>query len=260
MNSLAGVIALGMWNAATSQAQPAFEVASVKPAAPLVMDGGGRMVAGGRGGRGGGIRTDPQMFTARNSSLKQLVAYAYHVWNYQISGGPSWFDADPFDIEAKTEHPANDEQFRLMLQTLLADRFKLTSHRETKEVPVYALVVDKSGPKFQARKTGDDASTERRGVSFEDLASLAGILSNFSDRPVVDRTRLKGDFDLKLDMQKASEDWLRERDGDAPGDVGGPRSNAIAAAVEDQLGLKLVARKESVEVLVIDRAERPTAN
>jgi hypothetical protein len=74
------------------------------------------MVAGGRGGRGGGIRTDPQMFTARNSSLKQLVAYAYHVWNYQISGGPSWLDSDPFDIEATTERPAKKEQFRLMLQ------------------------------------------------------------------------------------------------------------------------------------------------
>lgn len=107
-------------------------------------------------------------------------------------------------------------------------------------------------PNFKL-ETGEDASTGQRGISFENLPSLAGILSNFCDRPVVDRTGLKGDLDLKLDMQKALQAWEQERNGGAPGDAGaGPRGNAITAAAQDQFGLKLVARKESVEVLIIE--------
>jgi uncharacterized protein (TIGR03435 family) len=260
LHAAIAIAAVGLVSTAESraQSQPAaapqtFDVASVKLAVP---DAG----RGGRGGRGGGIRTDPQMLTGRNVTLKQLIAYAYHLWNYQIAGGPNWLDSDAYEIEARTDRPFNPEQFRPMLQALLAERFKLTLHRETKQVPIYSLVVDKNGPKFHPRKGGVDASTEQRGISFDDLPSLAGILSNFCDRPVVDQTGLKGDFDLQLDTRKAMEAWEQERATQPGNDGGGPRGNAISAAAQDQFGLKLVPAKGSVELLVIDHAEKPTAN
>jgi uncharacterized protein (TIGR03435 family) len=238
-------------------AKQTFDVASVKPAAPLVaVDNNPRLVSAGRGGRIGGFSTDPQKFTSTYTTLKGLVIYAFRVANYQISGGPSWLDSEPYDIEAKTDRPTDPEQFRLMLQTLLADRFKLTYHRETKQVSIYALVLDKGGPKFQALKSAESPSTGP--FSFKDLPSLAKLLSNYCDRPVVDQTGLQGSFDLKLDMNKERE---REREAMPSGDNAGfPHENTIVAAAKDQFGLKFVPARGPVEMLVIDHAEKPGAN
>jgi uncharacterized protein (TIGR03435 family) len=187
------------------------------------------------------------MFSARNASLKGLIAEAYQVPADQITGGPTWLDTDAFDIAARAGQPAKPEQMRLMLQTLLAERFKLALHRETKQLPIYVLVVAKNGPKFHALK---DAPTEQRNhLSFKDMPSLAGILSTFAERPVVDQTGLKGDFYLDLDMSKP----LQSMDADGPG-------AAIISAVEDQFGLKLMSTKGPIEFLVVDRAEKPSEN
>jgi len=225
-------------------AMPAFDVASIKPAAP----------AGGRGGRGGGIHYDPDMFTARNVSLHSLIREAYQVWNYQLSGGPGWINSDAYDVIAKTDQPVSDDQRRLMLQALLTDRFKLTFHRETKELPIFALMVDKNDPKFHPLKDGEQPT--RSPLSFKNLPSLAGMLSNVAGRPVLDRTGLSGNFDLAINMQKAAAEWEQEH-ADAPA---APGESMIVAAAEEQLGLKLVPTKGPIEILVIDHAERPSEN
>jgi bla regulator protein blaR1 len=249
--AIGGPIVIGMLYAAPSRAQSqltgapqqSFEVASVKPAQPT---------GPGRGGRGGGVRTDPGMFAARNASLKGLIVEAYQMQAYQILEGPNWLDSDTYDIEARADHSSGPERIRLMLQALLKERFKLTFHRDTKVLPIYALVVAKGGPKFHALKDGEDASVDarRNHLSFKDMPSLAGILSTFSDRAVVDQTGLKGDYYLNLDMSRALQSMEP---------VGGPGA-AVISAVEDQFGLKVVPTKGPIEVIVIDHAEKPSQN
>ncbi|HEV3196866.1 MAG TPA: TIGR03435 family protein [Bryobacteraceae bacterium] len=129
-----------LW-AQTPEASPTFEVASVKPAAPQT--GGMRVMM-----RGGPGSPDPGQLTYENASLKNVLMNAYGVKNFQISG-PAWLDTERFDIVAKIPKDATKEQFKLMLQNLLAERFKLTVHHETKDMPMFALVVGKNGPKMK---------------------------------------------------------------------------------------------------------------
>jgi hypothetical protein len=128
--------------------QPAlkFEVASIKPSQP--------------GGTRYGIRPAPggERYLASNVTLKQLITVAYRIKAEQIAGGPAWMDADRYDMNAKAERPSSVEELHAMLQDLLADRFKLRFHRESKELPMYALTVDKDGPKLkphEAQSAGD---------------------------------------------------------------------------------------------------------
>jgi uncharacterized protein (TIGR03435 family) len=127
---------------AQSSDQLTFEVASIKPAAPMVA---GRMMFGARGGPGS---ADPGHLTYNNLSLKNLLLNAYGVKSYQITG-PSWLDSERFDIVAKIPEGTTKEQVKIMLQNLLKERFKLEIHHETKELPMYALVVGKGGPKMK---------------------------------------------------------------------------------------------------------------
>jgi hypothetical protein len=121
---------------------PAFDVASIKPSQP--------------GDRGRGIVINPGgKLDARVSTLKALIEFAYNVRLHQVTGGPTWLDADTFDIAAKADGRTHPDQLRLMLQTLLADRFKLKVHRETKELPVFALVAVKNGPKLRPVEAGN---------------------------------------------------------------------------------------------------------
>ena len=117
-----------------SQQTPSFEVASVKPTA-------GR--GGGKGAKGGGSTADPMLFSRHETTLRSLILRAYDIEDYQLSGGPAWIDSDRYDIDARPEHPASQEQLMLMLRSLLADRFQLAIHRETKTIAVYALAVAK---------------------------------------------------------------------------------------------------------------------
>ncbi len=251
-----GLVAAAM--AAVTMAQ-SFEVVSVKPSDPAV--------AGTRIGIApGGI------FQARGVTLKDLIQQGYEVLDFQISGGPGWINTERYDIEGRGNGPEvseedlvkmTDEQrnrFRQQmlgkLRALMADRFQLKVHKETKEMPVYALVVVKNGPKIA--KKGDDLKAEsglsvRRNTEGQTevtgtdapIMYLAHQLSQQLGRPVIDRTELKGTFDFKLTF--------------APGlaDSDGP---SIFTAVEEQLGLKLEPQRGPVEVLVIDTVERPSAN
>jgi uncharacterized protein (TIGR03435 family) len=232
--------------AAFGQSLPRFEAASVKPA----QSRSGRPV----------MQPSPGGLRATNVTVKMLMKAAYRLDEASMSGGPGWLDTETFDISAKTTGKTDESQLRLMLQSLLADRFQLKVHRETKELSAFALGVAKkngpdlhladapecvSGPCGNFRKSPDGRLTGER-VSMNELARF---LSGIAGRPVLDRTGLTGVFDLKLQVS-------RETSESAPD----PPGASLFTAVREQLGLKLEAIKAPVEFLVIDGAQKPTAN
>jgi uncharacterized protein (TIGR03435 family) len=245
-------MALAILSQANPQTPPVrFAVASIKPSDP----------AAPRGGRLAPppIATRPGLLTARNATLKQLMEAAYSLGAYQISGGPGWIESARFDVDAKSDGPAAREALLGMLQSLLADRFRLAFHRETRDLAVFTLVVAKSGPKFHPATTA--AGPRPRKVdrmAFPDLPSLAAYLTRLgADKPVLDRTGLKGAFDLELDLSGMAEEASRIAGGTPTNSA---MFEATVNAVEDQLGLKLVPGKAPVEIFVIDRAEKAAAN
>jgi uncharacterized protein (TIGR03435 family) len=226
----------------------AFEVASIKPASPDATERGITQTPGGR-------------LSTSNATVKQLVYLAYQVMPVQVSGGPDWAGSAGFDIEAKPAAPNPDrKQFRLMIQKLLADRFQLKFHMETKQLPVYELVVGKRGAKLTEDKSENPEVSMRNlrgelhGVKAT-MPMLAGSLTRVLQRQVVDETGLKGAYSFTLQFQP---DQVRSRadDSGAP-DIDGA---SIFTALQEQLGLSLKAGKGPVEVLVIDSAEKPSAN
>jgi uncharacterized protein (TIGR03435 family) len=273
------------------QAQaPSFAVASVKKSAPPGT-GGIYINTGQRKG---------SSWNAGNATLRTLTRSAYfprYQMQGQIVGGPSWFDTERFDITARIDGTPTQDQVRAMVRTLLADRFNLSTHAETRELLVFALVIARNdrrlGPQMraididcaalqQARQLGQAPPAERQlgapppqcmttnafgslsrvesgGMT---MASLASILSEQTGRPVIDRTGLSGYFALTLEF--AGEPGIASPLGGGP--VGPPATApspdrpSIFSAVQDQLGLTLDARREPTEVLIIDRAELPTPN
>jgi len=246
------IIAFGMAAAHSQSAQmssAAFDVASIKPA---------RLDA-----RGYSIRPFPGRLSAENVTLKLLIAEAYHVYDFQISG-PKWIDSDRYDLEAKIggDVPASRTQLRSMLQRLLADRFSLSVRRESKEMSVYMLEADKGESKLQPAKHPDRPVMfrvfQRRQITAENapLENLTGALAWLLGRPVLDRTGLEGSFDYKLEwspdeMQLRSQEAPPETDGNAP---------SLAVALQQQVGLRLVSRKGPVDLILVEKAERPKAN
>ena len=207
-----------------------------------------------------GLRVSGAMLTAENNSLSNLIAYAYDIKDYQLLGQPSWADAERYDVSAKAEGDTalTRELAMPMMRALLADRFQLKVHREMREMPVYALVVAKNGPKF--KESAPDAQSMLRlaspgkgAVMTVTKGSMAQLANQFSkrngvDRPVIDKTGLTGGYDYKLD-------W---------GDYGAANADAdvasIFTAIQDQLGLKLEPAKAPIEVLIVDFAAKPSEN
>ena len=226
---------------------------------------------------------DPGMVDYKNVSLKTLIARAYEMKDYQVSG-PDWLDSARFDVVAKIPPNTPPGQVPLMLQTLLAERFKLAAHREQKVMPVYAMVVGKNGTKLKTVE-GESGGRMRMSISPRGrqmsgpttMSALAGALSQMMDRPVVDSTELKGTYDLDLE-------WVPdEREGGgmmakmramagagvAPGGGGeGPHAEAsdpnglsLFGALQEKLGLRMEARKSPVDIVVVDNAQQvPTEN
>jgi uncharacterized protein (TIGR03435 family) len=221
-----------------------------------------------------------------NLSLRRLILIAYGVQDYQLSGDPSWIGSDHYDIQAKTDGNASVQQMEgPMLQALLEDRFKMTLHRETRQLPVYELAVVNSGARLQPTKEGSctpysvdspplPASTpgeprptfcglrmtvegsnrilEGKGVSMAVLATnLSRTYNSALGRNVIDVTGLTGTFDIHLKWA------IDDLTGAPPGEPTGP---SILTAIQEQLGLKLRSAKGPVEVLVIDHIEKPSAN
>jgi uncharacterized protein (TIGR03435 family) len=246
---LAGLTGLFLFtpNATRGQA-PAkleFEVATVKPS------------QSGEGGAAIRILPGGQTYLLTNITLKNMIFVAYDVTPDRVSGGPNWTDSGRFDVEGKTDHATNRPERMQLLQALLADRFKLVLRRQSKEVPVYALIVDKSGSKLRENtdKGLSQMSPIARGqINFHNIPMqvLTGqFLTGASGRPVADETGLKGSYDFDL---KYTPD---QQGGAAPSD---PPFPDLFTALREQLGLRLESQKGPVDFLIIDHAERPSDN
>jgi len=250
-------------------AGPAFEVASIKP------DTSGSL--------GMSMKIEKSgHFLGTGLPLRLILEQAYDVKDSQLIGAPSWLDSDRFTIEAKPDEATAAEmqklnpderkdKLMLMLRALLEDRCRLTLSKETRDLPVYALLVGKSGPKLHESAPGPNekpAGTRFRRGELEannaQLISLANMLSGLLGRPVVDKTGLSGkyDFNLKWAPEEQTGQMFKGA-GDAtapappPAEPAGP---SIFTAVQEQLGLKLEAQKSPMMVLVIDHIEKPSAN
>jgi uncharacterized protein (TIGR03435 family) len=229
---------------------PAFEVASIKISPQFMNWSGFRSPGAGR-------------FEASHATLRAMAAYAYDVRDFYVSGGPGWAGTDRFEIEAKAEDNATPAQMRLLLRALLEERFKLTVHRETKEATVYQLVAVKGGPKLQEGRGDGFISFGGRGeVSGHGATTkdLAGYLQTLLGQPVLDKTGLAGKYDFKLTWTPDETQTGRPGAGTAAGGAANESGPAIFTALQEQLGLKLESAKAPVEMLVIDRAEKPSEN
>jgi uncharacterized protein (TIGR03435 family) len=189
--------------------------------------------------------------TVDNETLKRCIYNAYGVGPNQVVGGPDWLSTDRFNIEAKPEQPVKDDSVAMaMLQTLLAERFKLVAHRETRTISAYVLEVLKNGPKLEKGDGGGASTGNGRGrieAKNSSMDHFAEVLSRQMELPVLNRTGLDGVFNLKLEWNPRITDPAAE----------GP---SVFTAVQDQLGLRLRAQKTPVEVIVVDHAERPSQN
>jgi uncharacterized protein (TIGR03435 family) len=280
--AVAALIAAGAYAlSAQSTDAPRFAVTSIKRnptheplsiAAPM-----------GAGYRPGG------RFVASSASVAFLIQRAYAVPSFQVVGGPSWINTDGYDIEAKPEGNTDQARMWLMVQTLLADRFKLAMHRETRNLPVYDLEPVKGGPKLPpadgracsetllappgpgqprpAPPCGPGVIGSGTGLTMEGISvtmpALAKLLSSLMGREVIDKTGLTGRFALRLEFAK--DDALVGLPGaEGPDASGKPKDPAarpsIGTALQEQLGLKLQSATGPVEVLVIDHVERPAGN
>jgi len=189
-------------------------------------------------------------------SLRNLVGYAYDAKDYQIAGATSWMETDRYDISAKAEGEVQRPraEFRQMMQSLLAERFHVALHHESREMPVYALTVLKNGHKLKdsspeakpillmESKNRGIAMTVTKGSMDQLVAQFFNI--NGVDRPVVDHTGLTGRYDYKLE-------WGTSSDSEAV---------SIYTAIQEQLGLKFEPTRAPIEFLVVDQAERPGEN
>lgn len=194
--------------------------------------------------------------TITNASLKTLIRNAYGVLSFQLADEPAWLDTEMYDIQATTgtTEQISPEQLKLLLQSLLAERFALQVHWETRESTVYALLLDKGGPRFHRGSADSKAgmNTQKgperatmKGTA-QTMALLASNLGNQLGRFAVDKTGLDGtwDFTLAWDLQSTA-------------DSTGP---SLFTALREQLGLRLEAQKGPVQILVIDRADHASEN
>jgi uncharacterized protein (TIGR03435 family) len=191
-----------------------------------------------------------------NEPVRLLIRVAYQLQNIQIVGAPSWVDSDGYDIEAKTAARGKIPQGQVspLMQNLLAERFNLKFHHETRDLSVYALVTAKDGPKLkrsaEGESSGMNSSGGARGSHLKATATsmllLANYIGNRLGRIVVDKTMLDGGYDFSLD-------WTPDETPDSS-------SPSLVTALRDQLGLRLETQKSPVEVVVIDHIERPSEN
>jgi uncharacterized protein (TIGR03435 family) len=264
--ALSGVAALSV--AQTAQ-KPQFEVASVKPNQS--------------GSQFSSTNTNDGLFRAKNVTLRELILESFRLLDFQLAAGPDWISAERFDIEAKAEsgaippagtpaeNAARAEIQAKMMQSLLEDRFQLRSHRETKELPIFTLVLARDGPKLQptiegrpgpggltagsARTGGASGGLEMSGSGIT-MDRLITMLASQAGRLIINKTNLAGTYDFSLKFAPAA-NAVRPDGVQAPAEPVGP---SLFTAIQDQLGLRLESAKGPVEVLVIDSVQRPTEN
>jgi uncharacterized protein (TIGR03435 family) len=220
---------------------PAFEVATIKRSDPTADVG--QMIR------------DPRIVALAHVSLQNLLAQAYRIKNFQISGA-SWLDSERFDIVATLPDGATRDQLPAMLQTLLRERFKLAFHLEQKTLEAYVLFARKGATKLTAtdgeiRDVRTSVGAVRRRLSGKvSMPYFAGLLSNMLDRPVSDMTELGGLYDV--DLEWSADEAIGANFDDPP---------SLFTVLQENLGLRLDRRKTPVELYVIDHVERlPTEN
>ncbi len=250
-----GVMSVGMGLAAVAQTSvpvkaPSVDVATIKPSSPEE--------------RGRAIGWEGRHFTAHYTTISQFAQFAYGLQERQIVGAPRWFDTETFDIDVQADRgELSVAEWKVVLQQLLVDRFRMSYHKEQKVMPAYILTVAKGGPKLQRSK--DDPALPRsvriqRGPhqllrvmgNRGSMAALAAELQRVEmDRPVVDQTGLRGEFNFTLTATSLKPFFA--------GETPDPSENAppgLFTAIQEQLGLKLEPAKASVDCLVLDRVER----
>jgi len=263
------VLAFACLGSAYAQA-PQFEVASVKPSAPLGPQALGRITPVVI--RGGPGSSDPGLVRFDYIDMYSLVTMAYGIQWIQLSG-PDWLRSTRFDINAKVPPGTTVDQYRLMLQNLLAERFKLALHHETKEATTYNLVIAKNGPKLKESEPDPDApnlglqpppaTPPIRGYNGavqvhqirQTAERLAATFASQLGLPVTDDTGLKGIYDISLHWSGTGVN-LSASASEVPDDTAIESQPTLLQAVQEQLGLKLVPKKGQIDVLVIDHIEK----
>jgi len=198
-----------------------------------------------------GVKATPGGVTVRSLSLKGCIAWAYHVFEYQVSG-PEWMANDLYEIAAKAPGATSEANLRKMMQRLLADRFHVGVHHVTKEMQAYVLSVGKDGPKFHDSKSEGDADvtpdmkTMSIGAHRIAVSQLVDILSRVFQMPVIDKTGMPGVYDVTINVAKYLPHTNEAMDPLA----------LIQMGLQEELGLKLDAKKVPVELIVVDRAEK----
>lgn len=237
-------------------ARPVFDVASIRPSDPDAKGGWARFLPGGR-------------FEVLNAQLIFVIQQLYGVKDYQIVDAPKWivdWNTARFNIEAKAEGVTSQDQLLLMAKNLLEDRFQLKLHRETRDLPVYALTQGKDGAKFKVTpdngrpiRSGFIEPVERGWIQGANINmdNFVLSLSRYTDRPVVDRTNYTQAFTFKLQWAAEESPGRAASVDDAQPDTSRP---SLFTAIQEQMGLKLVPQKAPIEVLAIDRVERPSEN
>jgi uncharacterized protein (TIGR03435 family) len=235
-------LSLALAAIAAAQIRPEFEVAAIRPA----VDDGGHDSDSDRG-----------YYKVHNLTLKRLIASAWQIDESAISGGPSWINADGFDINARIPSElamAGDDTVRTLMQNLLADRFHLAIHREPRPISGYELVVLKKGPKMELAKAEQQGSeTNSNGLHLTakniTMEQFARRLSRNRDvgKVVVDKTGLTGRYNFSLDWTPEKLESVRDGDEAPP----------IFTAIQEQLMLKLESAKVTIQAIVVERAEKP---
>src|ERR1039457_2337266 len=245
-----------------ADANPAFAVATIKPSDPNTSNWA--------------LGTKGTHFFSTNTNVDDLISFAYGVHAKQIVDGPAWFLADKFDVEGvpDAEGKPNRQQLMLMVQKLLADRFKLVVHHDERELAVYALTVGKNGPKLTKSSAPPNvhsvydfprlgAIAAMKVMNMTMAAFVSAMQRTVLDKPVVDQTSLTDQYDFTLTWTPDDSQFIQFRGTGVTMPIGTDDPNAppgLYTAIQEQLGLKLEPVKAPVDVFVVDRAEKPSAN
>jgi uncharacterized protein (TIGR03435 family) len=236
-----------------ANANPSFEVATIKPSKPDTP--------------GMGFRRNGRNFSTINITLSNLMTFAYGLHPRQIVGAPEWTEHDKYDISAKPdgEGQPSEEQWKVMSQKLLADRFQFKFHRDKKELAVYAITVAKTGPKM-TKSDGEALRTMgfmQLGALVGGSASMDDLAQQFQsavlDRPVVNQTGIKGRWDFTLNWTPDEFQFSSMGIKPPPPPENAPNPD-LFTAIQQQLGLKLESTKAQTEVFIVDRVEKPSEN
>ncbi len=240
-----GLLLMSAVGVRSAVAQTGFAVATIRPSAAAV-----KFESDGK------TETSPGTLRMRDVTVNTCIKWAYGVQDSQIAG-PDWMKQDHFDITAKADGPVGDAEMKLMMQALLADRFKLGFHRQKKEMKALVLIVAKGGPKLH--ESAGEGESSRQNTAMGTIAKsitmreFADFLGGPMEMPVVDKTGLQGRYDFTLDFTSYLPVVNREY---RPDDFTG----ALNAALQGELGLKMEARKEMVDVMVVDHVEQASEN